>query len=171
MRDIHIMSGGADLVQFKIVATVQLATPLQKELGNARAQIQLGSAKGNVLGVAEAGADGNLVPPFGAPAAKHSRARLGLHPGQKPVSLGAVAAVGLKGTLRHFTRLLLNLFVVCNSLPVYLKALPRFALQQRKGFSSGPKYGLHATIKVDFLDVSIELHKEWCNAIFYSQIA
>ena len=71
--------------------------------------------------VAEACADGDLVATLGAPAVQHGSARLGLHAGQEPVGLGAVAAVGLEGTLRHLIRLLLNLIAVCNSLPVYLK--------------------------------------------------
>ena len=75
------------------------------------------------LVVAETGADGDLVASLGAPAAQHCCARFSLHTGKKPVGLRAVAAVGLKGTLRHLTRLLLNLFAVCNSPPVYLKAL------------------------------------------------
>jgi hypothetical protein len=51
--------------------------------------------------VAETGADGNLVTALGAAAAQNSGTGLRLHPGQKPVSLRAVAAVRLKGTLRH----------------------------------------------------------------------
>src|ERR1035437_2575396 len=79
------------------------------------------------LVVAETGADGDLVASFGTPAAQHGCARLGLHAGKKPVGLRAVTAVGLEGTLRHLTRLLLNLFfAVCNSLSVYLKG---FAIQ------------------------------------------
>ena len=45
--------------------------------------------------------------PFGASAAKHGCTGLGLHAGKKPVGLRPVAAVRLKGTLRHLTRLLL----------------------------------------------------------------
>ena len=75
------------------------------------------------LVVAEARADGDLVASFGTPAAEHGCARLGLHPGKEPVGLRAVAAVRLEGTLRHLTRLLLNLFALCNSPSVYLKTL------------------------------------------------
>jgi hypothetical protein len=79
------------------------------------------------LVVAETGADGDLVAALGTAPAKYGCARLGLHPGKKPVGLRAVAAVGLEGTLRHLTRLLLNLFfAICNSLSVYLKG---FAIQ------------------------------------------
>ena len=59
--------------------------------------------------VAVSSANGNLVTAFGAAAAQHGCARLGLHAGKKPVGLRAVATVWLKGTLRHLTRLLLNL--------------------------------------------------------------
>ena len=38
---------------------------------------------------------------LGATAAKNGCARLGLHAGEEAVGLGAVAAVGLEGTLRH----------------------------------------------------------------------
>ena len=51
--------------------------------------------------VAEAGADGDLVTALGATAAENGGTRLGLHAGKEAVGLGAVAAVGLKGTLRH----------------------------------------------------------------------
>jgi hypothetical protein len=71
--------------------------------------------------VAEASADGDLVASLGTPAAQHGCASLGLHAGEEPVGLGAVAAVRLEGTLRHWVRLLLNLVesCVCNSLSVY----------------------------------------------------
>jgi hypothetical protein len=62
------------------------------------------------LVVAETGTDGNLVASLGTPAAQHGCARLGLHAGQKPVCLRAMAAVRLKGALRHIVKLLLNLF-------------------------------------------------------------
>jgi len=51
--------------------------------------------------VAETGADGNLVTALGATAAEDGGTRLGLHAGKEAVGLGPVAAVGLKGTLRH----------------------------------------------------------------------
>ena len=82
-----------------------------------------------MLVVAEAGADGDLVAALGTATAEYGRTRLGLHAGKKPVGLRAVAAVGLEGTLRHLTRLLLNLFAVCNSPPVYLKV---FAIPNRE---------------------------------------
>lgn len=59
--------------------------------------------------VAVTSAYSNFVTPLGASAAKHSCAGLGLHAGKKPVGLRPVAAVWLEGTLRHLTRLLLNL--------------------------------------------------------------
>ena len=59
--------------------------------------------------IAEARTDRNLMPALGAPPAQHGSPCLGLHAGQKPVGLRAMAAVRLKGTLRHFTSLLLNL--------------------------------------------------------------
>ena len=68
--------------------------------------------------VAEACADGNLMTALRATAAQHCGARLGLHAGKKAVGLRAVAAVGLKGTLRHDKnscgrrRLLLKLLAV-----------------------------------------------------------
>jgi len=73
------------------------------------------------LVVAEACADGDLVASLGTPAAQHGCARLGLHAGQEPVGLGAVAAIRLEGTLRHWVRLLLNLVESCNgsSISVY----------------------------------------------------
>jgi hypothetical protein len=43
---------------------------------------------------------------LGAAAIQDGGASLGLHAGEKAVGLGAVAAVGLKGTLRHGTELL-----------------------------------------------------------------
>jgi hypothetical protein len=51
--------------------------------------------------VAEAGADGDLMTALGAAAIKNGGARLRLHAGKEAVGLGAVAAVRLKGTLRH----------------------------------------------------------------------
>jgi hypothetical protein len=75
------------------------------------------------LVVAEPCADGDLVATLGTAAAENGCARLGLHPGKEPVCLRAVAAVRLKGTLRHLTRLLLNFFAVCNSPSVYLKTV------------------------------------------------
>ena len=62
------------------------------------------------LVVAETGTHGNLVASLGTPAAQHGCTRLGLHAGQKPVCLRAMAAVRLKGALRHIVKLLLNLF-------------------------------------------------------------
>ena len=59
--------------------------------------------------VAVSSTDGDLVTAFGAAAAEHGCARLGLHAAKKPVGLRAVATVWLEGTLRHLTRLLLNL--------------------------------------------------------------
>jgi hypothetical protein len=53
--------------------------------------------------VAVTGADGDLVTALGATAAEHGCTGLGLHTGEKPVSLRAVAAVRLKGALRHGT--------------------------------------------------------------------
>ena len=59
---------------------------------------------------------------LGAATAQHSCSRLGLHAGKKAVGLGAVAAVGLKGTLRHDKKLLrrvehlLKLLGCCNNL-------------------------------------------------------
>ena len=85
------------------------------------------------LVVAEARADGDLVASLGTPAAEHGCTRLGLHAGKEPVGLGAVAAVGLEGTLRHLTRLLLNFFAVGNSPSVYLKgrAIPKNGAKER----------------------------------------
>jgi hypothetical protein len=51
--------------------------------------------------VAETGADGDLVTALGSAAAENGGTGLCLHPGEEPVSLRAVAAVRLKGTLRH----------------------------------------------------------------------
>jgi hypothetical protein len=56
--------------------------------------------------VAETGADGDLVTALGAAAAEHGCTCLGLHAGKKAVGLGAVAAVRLKGALRHDKKLL-----------------------------------------------------------------
>jgi hypothetical protein len=56
--------------------------------------------------VAEAGADGDLVTALGAAAVQDGGACLGLHAGKEAVGLGAVAAVRLKGTLRHDKKLL-----------------------------------------------------------------
>ena len=63
--------------------------------------------QGVVLLVAITSADGNFVTALGAAPAKHGCTSLGLHTSKKPVGLRPVAAVGLKGTLRHLTRLLL----------------------------------------------------------------
>ena len=77
--------------------------------------------RGNEL-VAETGADGNLVTALGAAAVENGGARLGLHAREEAVGLGAVAAVGLKGTLRHDKKLLrrvehlLKLLGCCNNL-------------------------------------------------------
>src|ERR1700677_4885123 len=73
--------------------------------------------------VAEARADCNLMAALGAPAAQHRCARLGLHPGKEPVGLRAVAAVRVKGTLRHLTSTPCSIFWHYNSLQVY----PKFA--------------------------------------------
>src|SRR5258707_876373 len=51
--------------------------------------------------VAVTGTDGDLVTALRATAAQHGGARLGLHAGKEAVGLGPVAAIGLKGTLRH----------------------------------------------------------------------
>jgi hypothetical protein len=56
--------------------------------------------------VAKASADSDFVTALGATAAEDSGACLCLHAGQETVGLGAVAAVGLKGTLRHDKKLL-----------------------------------------------------------------
>ena len=56
--------------------------------------------------VAVTGADGDLVTALRAAAAENGGASLGLHAAKKAVRLGAAAAVGLKGTLRHGTELL-----------------------------------------------------------------
>jgi hypothetical protein len=56
--------------------------------------------------VAKASADSDFVTALGATAAEYSGACLCLHAGQETVGLGAVAAVGLKGTLRHDKKLL-----------------------------------------------------------------
>ena len=44
--------------------------------------------------------------PFGATAAEHSSPGLGLHAGEEAMGLGPVAAVRLKGALRHDKKLL-----------------------------------------------------------------
>ena len=56
--------------------------------------------------VAIAGADGDLVATLGAAATENRRSGLGLHAAQKAMGLGAATTVGLKGTLRHGTKLL-----------------------------------------------------------------
>ena len=72
--------------------------------------------------VAETSADGDLVTALSATAAEHCGTCLGLHAGKEAVSLGAVAAIGLKGTLRHDKKLLrrgkhlLKLLGCCNNL-------------------------------------------------------
>ena len=87
--------------------------PLSSKLLDADTAVEL---------VAEAGADGDLVTALGATAAEHCGTCLGLHAGKEAVSLGAVAAVGLKGTLRHDKKLLrrgkhlLKLLGCCNNL-------------------------------------------------------
>ncbi len=53
--------------------------------------------------VAEASADGDLMTALRAAAAEHCGSSLRLHAGKEAVGLGAVAAVGLKGTLWHGT--------------------------------------------------------------------
>jgi hypothetical protein len=72
--------------------------------------------------VAESGADGDLVTALGATTAENGSPGLGLHAAEETVGLRAMAAVGLKGALRHGTkllrrrRLLLKLLVCCNNL-------------------------------------------------------
>jgi hypothetical protein len=72
--------------------------------------------------VAEACADGDLVTALGAAAAEDGCACLGLHTSKKAVGLGAMAAIGLKSTLRHDKKLLrrvehlLKLLGCCNNL-------------------------------------------------------
>jgi hypothetical protein len=56
--------------------------------------------------VAVTGADGDLVTALGAAVVENGGACLGLHAAKEAVGLGAAAAVGLKGTLRHGTELL-----------------------------------------------------------------
>jgi hypothetical protein len=56
--------------------------------------------------VAEACADGDLVTALGATAAQNGCTSLGLHTGKEAVGLCPVAAVWLKGTLRHDKKLL-----------------------------------------------------------------
>jgi hypothetical protein len=51
--------------------------------------------------VAVTGANGDLMTAFGAAAVEDCGARLSLHAREEAVGLGAVAAIGLKGTLRH----------------------------------------------------------------------
>src|ERR1700679_2526445 len=51
--------------------------------------------------VAVTSADGDLMTALGATAAEDGCTSLGLHTREEAVGLGAVAAVGLKGTLRH----------------------------------------------------------------------
>ena len=98
---------------------------------------------GSLKLVAEASAHGDLVASLGTPAAQHSCARLGLHPGQKPVGLRAMAAVWLEGTLRHWVRLLLNLVESCNgnSLSVYRGLRAAAKESGRRGPRRGPASG------------------------------
>jgi hypothetical protein len=56
--------------------------------------------------VAVTGADGDLMTALGAAAAEDGGTCLGLHTREEAVGLGAVAAIGLKGTLRHDKKLL-----------------------------------------------------------------
>ncbi len=56
--------------------------------------------------VAEARRHGDTVPSLGPTAGQHSGASLGLHARAKAMHLGAVAAVGLEGTLGHRTVLI-----------------------------------------------------------------
>jgi hypothetical protein len=56
--------------------------------------------------VAEARRHGDTVPSLGATARQHSSAGLGLHARAEAMHLGAVAAVGLEGTLGHRTVLI-----------------------------------------------------------------
>jgi hypothetical protein len=56
--------------------------------------------------VAETGADGDLVTALGAATTEDGGTCLGLHAREEAVGLGAVAAIGLKGTLRHDKKLL-----------------------------------------------------------------
>jgi hypothetical protein len=87
-----------------------------------------------MLLVAETSAHGNLVTTLGTAAAQYGCARLGLHPGKKPVGLRAVAAVWLEGTLRHLIRLLLNLIAVYATVSQYTSEPSQFPSErQRKG--------------------------------------
>ncbi len=95
----------------------------QKKIKNFEADSQLaaGSAYSKEL-VAETGAYGDLVTALGAATAENSGSCLGLHAGKKAVGLGAMAAIGLKSTLRHDKKLLrrvehlLKLLGCCNNL-------------------------------------------------------
>ena len=69
-------------------------------LGLLHFEFRLRRHRGEEL-VAETGADGDLVTAFGPTTAEDGGTCLGLHAGKKAVGLGAVAAIGLKGTLRH----------------------------------------------------------------------
>ena len=123
---------------------------------------------GSLKLVAEASAHGDLVASLGTPAAQHSCARLGLHPGQKPVGLRAMAAVWLEGTLRHLIPLLLNFLRIATVSQYTSKSLrvPR-ELQRKRvtRFASCASVG-HQTFTSPASQ--IDLHKEWCNAIFIS---
>ena len=95
----------------------------QKKIKNFETDSQLAadSAYSKEL-VAETCADGDLVTALGATAAEDGGACLGLHAGKKAVGLGAMAAIGLKSTLRHDKKLLrrvehlLKLLGCCNNL-------------------------------------------------------
>jgi hypothetical protein len=63
------------------------------------------------------------VTALGAATAENGGACLRLHSGQKAGDLGTATAVWLESALRHFNRLLLNLFAACNSFSVYLKPM------------------------------------------------
>jgi hypothetical protein len=130
--------------------------------------------------VAEARADGNLVAALGTPAAQHGCTRLGLHAGKKPVGLRAVAAVWLKGTLRHLTSTpcLISLAYSpiswrCHSLQVYLISTPAPRQVQRWLQRNGL---LNTTQRVTFKiekaadeTMKFDLHKEWCKQNFVSR--
>ena len=124
--------------------------------------------------VAVTRADGDLVTALGSAAAEHSGTRFGLHTRQKTMSFSAVAAVGLKGTLRHVGLLLLSFFACRNSFSVYLMSglIPKPILGELNAVSIDGTLAKSPETTVENAGVTSPagvLHKEWCNQIFVVQ--
>jgi hypothetical protein len=118
------------------------------------------------------------VTALGAAAIQHSCSGFGLHAAQKPVGLRAVAAVGLKRTLRHSTELLNFLLTavipstaphhICffkreDGLAVDLWIVTRNSKYTRRPFFKAKICSNKLRSKSDIASAFLLIHREWCN--------